>query len=607
MSFMDILKNKKEDDESKLEKTIRQFKEILEDEKTYFLIEPEKESLLRNLYKDLNNYFLRGGYLPKSYSNLIEADRDNNEKKLYRLFKKLGIKQKNKYATKEKNREAFNSYINFTYDSKLTELEPIIKKLKASNTKSLLDAMEDSELSILFSPKNKILVLELISRIAILEDDIKEDTTLQGSKILSEAKDTLESNLEIIMFLYNALDAMATISKVPSYRVSDRSVTQLQKDLEYINTRGIVLDSSLSLPEEKMDLLKNLYKKKLDNPKSFKITQSPSGGGKLVVDENAKQRAKKFKENVDEELIKISAEIKKLTEVENKFEVYKNLRNRISDSIADNSEGKDIERTFKQDAEMERIEEDVTDKINSLTETLEGFLKEKEGLSEEDKYSDEYSDKTLKFFEDREAQDKELENLMKTYIELVEKNIIPYKLKFGSDKGEYSQRTKFKETKPKLTTEQLNPKTKDGEFVHRKPYDSGDYDSFSGDYFSSSQSQSKNISQDIKELEEIGKDWLANYGLSKTKVKLPRRAFGERIDAEKYKRILSEKEPKKPSNTKESSSFIPQRKYTEKDKKGKLVRRKKLPKGLSAKKPKYTTEQARYLYSGKPPSKKDKK
>lgn len=542
MSFMDILKNKKKDDEPKFEKKIRLFKEILEDEKTYFLIEPEKEILLRNFYKELNNYFLRDGYLPKAYKDLIEADRDNNEKKLYRLFKKLGIKQKNKYATKNSNRESFNSYINFKYDSKLTELEPIIKKLSTSNPKSLLDSMEDSELSILFNSKNKLLVLELISRIAILEDDIKEDTTLQGSKVLSEAKDTLESNLEIIMFLYNALDAMATISKVPSYRVSDRSVTQLQKDLDSMSTRGIVLDSSIFLPEEKMDLLRNLYKKKLDNPQSFRRTQSPSGEGKLVADENAEQREKNFKANIKEELIKISAEIKNLTKVENKFEVYVNLRNRIYNSIVENSEGKDVKRIFEQDAEMENIEGDIKEKLESLTKTLGDFMKEKEGLSEEEKYSYFTELGDLKFFEDREVQNKEIENLMKTYIELVEKNILLYKPKFGSDKAEYSQRTKFKETKPK---QKNSPKKK----IHQ--------DKFTFD----------NISQkDIKELEEIGRDWLANYGLSQTKLELPPRPFGERIDAEKYKRTLRERKtkPKKEYDPKESSSFIPREEYTTK-------------------------------------------
>lgn len=547
MSFMDILKNKKKDDESKFEKKIRLFGEILEGSP----LDEDKEKLLRNLYKDLNNYFLRGGVLSKPFEELIEADRDNNEKKLYRLFKKLGIKQKNKYATKNPNREAFNSYINFKYDSQLTELKPIVKRLSTSNPESLLDAMKDSEISILFNSKNKLLVLELISRIAILEDDIKEDTTLQGSKILSEAKDTLESNFEIIVYLYNVLEVMAKISKVSSYKISARSTDGLQKDLDTMSKRGIVLDSSLYLPEEKMDLLRNLYKKRLENPKSFRRTQSPSGGGKLVVDENAEQRAKKFKENVDEELIKISAEIKKLTEVENKFEVYTNLRNRISDSIADNLEGKDVKRLFEQDVEMEKIEEDIKDKIELSKKALEAFLKEKEGLSEEDKYSDKYLDKTLKFFEDKEVQDKEIENLMKKYIELVEKNIISYKPKFGSDKGEYSQRTKFKETKPEQTN---SPKGK----IHQ------DKITFSKD----------NIS-DIKELEEIGRDWLSSYGL-KTEGKT---------------------KPKTEYDPKESSSFIPREKYT--TKKGK---RKKKYKSKS----KITPEEARSLYGGKPPPKKKK-
>ena len=291
MSFMDILKNKKKDDESKFEKKIRLFGEILEGSP----LDEDKEKLLRNLYKDLNNYFLKGGVLSKPFEELIEADRDNNEKKLYRLFKKLGIKQKNKYATKNPNREAFNSYINFKYDSQLTELKPIVKRLSTSNPESLLDAMKDSEISILFNSKNKLLVLELISRIAILEDDIKEDTTLQGSKILSEAKDTLESNFEIIVYLYNVLEVMAKISKVSSYKISARSTDGLQKDLDTMSKRGIVLDSSLFLPEEKMDLLRNLYKKRLENPKSFRRTQSPSGEGKLVVDENANKEQRNLK------------------------------------------------------------------------------------------------------------------------------------------------------------------------------------------------------------------------------------------------------------------------------------------------------------------------
>lgn len=546
MSFMDILKNKKKDDESEFEKKIRLFKEILKGSP----LDEDKEKLLRNLYKDLNNYFLRGGVLSKPFEELIEADRDNNEKKLYRLFKKLGIKQKNKYATKNPNREAFNSYINFKYDSQLTELKPIVKRLSTSNPESLLDSMKDSELSILFNSKNKLLVLELISRIAILEDDIKEDTTLQGSKILSEAKDTLESNYEIIVYLYNVLEVMGKISKVSSYKISARSLRRLQEDLDSMSTRGIVLDSSIFLPEEKMDLLRNLYKKKLDNPQSFRRTQSPSGEGKLVADENAEQREKDFKANIKEELIKISAEIKNLTKVENKFEVYVNLRNRISNSIVENSERKDVKRIFEQDAEMENIEEDIKEKLESLTTTLGDFVKEKEGLSEEEKYS--YFTKLgdLKFFEDREVQNKEIENLMKTYIELLEKNIIPYKSKFDSDKAEYSQRTKFKETKPKTTTEQLNPKTKDGEYATKDPYDSGDYDSFSGDYFSSSQSQSNNISEDIKELERTGRDWLSSYGL-KTERKT---------------------KPKTEYDPKESSSFIPSDEYMEEVEETKLRR-----------------------------------
>ena len=152
--------------------------------------------------------------------------------------------------------------------------------------------MTDSELSILFSSKNKILVLELISRIAILEDDIKEETRLQGSKILSEAKDTLESNFEIIVYLYNALDVMAIISKFPRLRVSDRSVRRLQEDLDYmlLENYSDVSFSSLSLPEEKMNLLRNLYRKKLENPQSFRRTQTSSGEGKLVSDENAEPK-----------------------------------------------------------------------------------------------------------------------------------------------------------------------------------------------------------------------------------------------------------------------------------------------------------------------------
>ena len=537
MSFMDILKNKKKNDESKYEKQIRLFKEILNEDS----LDEEKEKLLRNLYGDLNNYFLRGGLLSTQFKELIEKDRDKNEKKLYRLFKKLGIKQKNKYATKNPNREAFNDYINFKYDSRLTELEPIIKKLNASNTKSLLDSMEDSELSILFSSKNKILVLELISRIAILEDDIREETGLQGGKILSEAKDTLESNFEIIVYLYNALDVMATIRKVPSLRVSERSIRRLQEDLDYMSTRGIVLDSSLFLPKEKMDLLRNLYKKKLENPQSFRRTQSPSGEGKLVADENAEQREKDFKANINEELIKISAEIKNLTKVENKFQVYVNLRNRISDSIAGNLEGKDVKRIFEQDVEMENIEEDITEKLESLTTTLRDFVKEEEeeGLSEEEK-----EEKIEEFFEDREVQNKEIENLMKTYIELVEKNILPYKSKFGSDKAEYSQRTKFKETKPK----QKNSPKKE---IHQ--------DKFTFD----------NISQeDIKELERTGREWLSDYGLSQTKLKLPPRPFGERINVEEYKKVLNERKPKTKYDPKELSSFVPmgKKKYKSKSK-----------------------------------------
>lgn len=547
MSFMDILKNKKKNDESEYEKQIRLFKEILNEDS----LDEEKEKLLRNLYGDLNNYFLRGSLLSTPFKELIEKDRDKNEKKLYRLFKKLGIKQKNKYATKNLNREAFNDYINFKYDSRLTELEPIIKKLNASNTKSLLDSMEDSELSILFSSKNKILVLELISRIAILEDDIKEETRLQGGKILSEAKDTLESNFEIIVYLYNALDVMAKIREVPSLRVSERSIRRLQEDLDYMSTRGIVLDSSLLLPEEKMDLLRNLYKKKLENPQSFRRTQSPSGEGKLVADENAEQREKDFKANINEELIKISAEIKNLTKVENKFQVYVNLRNRISNSIADNLEGKDVKRIFEQDVEMENIEENITEKLESLTTTLKDFVKEKrtkekEGLSEEEEI--EGIERTIKFFEDREVQYKEIDNLMKTYIELVEKNILPYKSKFGSDKAEYSQRTKFKETKPKQTN---SPKKE----IHQ--------DKFTFD----------NISQeDIKELERTGREWLSNYGLSQTKLKLPPRPFGERIDAEKYKRTLYERKPKTKYDPKELSSFIPRDDYTEEVEQPKLRR-----------------------------------
>lgn len=582
MSFMDILKNKKKDDESEFEKQIRLFTEILFTKGDS--LDEEKEKLLRNLYEDLNNYFLRGGILSIRFKELIEKDRDNNEKKLYRLFKKLGIKQKNKYATENPNREAFNNYINFKYDSRLTELEPIIKKLKASNTKSLLDSMADSELSILFSSKNKILVLELISRIAILEDDIKEETRLQGSKILSEAKDTLESNFEIIVYLYNALNVMATISKVPRLKVSDRSVRRLQEDLDYmlLENYSDVSFSSLSLPEEKMNLLRNLYRKKLENPQSFRRTQTSSGEGKLVSDENAEQkyndRVKEFKEDYKKQVKKLSAEIKSLEDVENKFKLYVNIRNRISDSIAGNSEKKDVKRVFEQDAEMENIEEDIKEETEKLKELIVNFVEENKGFSDEDEYSFKNQDKILNFIERKERLKEEIENLMKTYMQLIDKNILSYyKLRLGSDKAEYSQRTKIKETK----REQAN-------------YPKG-------------RINQDNISEDINELEKVGRDWLANYGLSRTKLELPSSSFGERIDAEKYKKILSEKEPKKPSNPKESSSFIPQRKYTEKDKKGKLVRRKKLPKGISSKKPKYTTEQARYLYSGKPPSKKDKK
>ena len=59
MSFMDILKNKKKNDETEYEKQIRLFTEILFTKGDS--LDEEKEKLLRNLYEDLNNYFLITG------------------------------------------------------------------------------------------------------------------------------------------------------------------------------------------------------------------------------------------------------------------------------------------------------------------------------------------------------------------------------------------------------------------------------------------------------------------------------------------------------------------------------------------------------------------
>ena len=568
MSFMDILK--KDDNESKFEKKIRLFKEILDEDS----LDEEKEKLLKTLYKDLNNYFLRGGILPNSFKELIEADRDKNEKKLYLLFKQIGIKQNNKYATKNPNREAFNSYINFKYDSRLTELKPIIRRLKTSDSTTLLDVITESELSSLFDSKNKILALELISRIAILEDDIKEDTKLRGGKMLSDVKDTLESNFEIIVYLYNVLEVMARVrSESKRGRISNRTVLLLQKDLDYISTRGVFLDSSLSLPEEKMELLTKLYRKKIENPTSSKRTQSPSGEGRLVPDKSAEQRAKDFKENAEKELEGINFEIKNLTENEKKFSIYVNLRNKISDNIVSDVKEKDVKRIFEQDVEMDEYENKIEDDTKKFKEELVTFMNKKSKLTEEEGLSDTVQDENLKFFEDRETKNEEIENLMQSYFKLVEKNILPYKLRLGSDKGEYSQRTKSKETKR-------------------------------GQELSDKEGKIPRISQDIKELEEVGRDWLANYGLSQTKLKLPRNPFGERIDAKKYKKILRETPPedKKVSDPKDLPSYVPRDEYMEEDTEDTLGGRKEKYKTNS----KITPERARYLYGGKPPPKKKK-
>ena len=518
MSFMDILKEDKNDKKklTNLEQEIEDFKNILERKEDILSNKPitrvREEALLRNYSKVLNDYFLdRDSRIPSPFMDLIEKDRLNNQIKLYRLFKKIGIKFKNKFATQMLTQKAFTDYINFNYDSRLEEVKPIIEKIMGGKPN-----LSNNEISLLFSKKNKLLVLELIERIVLLEDDVGgENTVMEGknSRGLQEGIDEIEDNVKIISYLNAALELVDS-------SVSENALLRLNKDLDKINqlsnTEEIKLVELDGRTKEFLaDMYENLTKDRVMGRK----------GRIETVKEKQRQEERREKYIKDTEKYR-SNDLKQFDDLENTFNLYESKREKVFTSVIGHIKDKKTKETFeKVDVELSGLENDI-EKLN------------REVVKKIDKYK-QLIDKDVDFKEKESAMKEvskkldELDNITKKYIDLFNETMYQFRTRTGGDKVEYSQRTKFKETKPKVTTRDVNPKTKDGEYATKEPFDSGDYESFSGQY-----NLPQKVVEDIEEVMEEGKKILGKFILRQKK--------------------SPELKPK------ELSSFIPREKYTTK-------------------------------------------
>jgi len=543
MSFMDILKKDKDDKKkpTEMEQEIEDFTNILERPKGAFVkpsTRKREEALLRNYSKVLNDYFLdRDSRIPSPFMDLIEKNRLNNQIKLYKLFKKIGIRFKNKFATQMLTEKAFTDYINFDYDSRLEEVNPIIEKIMGGKPN-----LSNDEISLLFSKKNKLLVLELIERIVLLEDDVGEGNTVmegKNSRVLQEVIDKIEDNIKTISYLNAALEIVDS-------SVSETILRELNQDLDKINKLSNTEEIKLEeLDGSTKELLADIYEKL---PKDRVMGRE---GRIETVKEKQRQEEKREKYIKDTEKYRID-DLKEIDELERTFNLYETKREEVFTNVIDYV--KDKEAFEKASKKLDDFENDI-EKLN------------RELVKKRDKYK-ELINKNVDFEEKESAMKEvfekrdELGNVTKKYIDLFNETMYQFRTRTGGDKAEYSQRTKFKETKPKSTTEQLNPKTKDGEYATKEPFDSGDYESFSGEY-----NLPRRLLRDIQEVIEEGKRIL-----SKLKVK--------------------------PT---ELSSFIPRKDYTIMSGKDKGKRKKKYQS-----KSKVTPEEARYLYGGKTSSKKKK-
>ena len=547
MSFMDILKEDKDDKKkpTKMEQEIEDFKNILERKEDILSnktsTREREEALLRNYSKALNDYFLdRDSRIPSPFMDLIEENRVNNQIKLYKLFKKIGIRFKNKFATQMLTQKAFTEYINFDYDSRLEEVKPIIEKIMGGKPN-----LSNDEIALLFSKKNKLLVLELIERIVLLEDDVGgENTVMEGknNRVLQEVIDKIENNVKIISYLNAALELVDS-------SVSENALLRLNKDLDKINQLSNTEEIKLEeLDGSTKELLADIYE---NLPKDRVMGRK---GRIETVKERQRQEERMEQYGKDTEKYRID-DLKQIDELERTFNLYEDKREKVFTNIIDNVKDEEVSKHF----------EKVSRKLDGFENDIEKLNREL--VKKRDKYK-ELIDKDVDFEEKESAMKEvfekrdELGNVTKKYIDLFNKTMYQFRTRTGGDKAEYSQRTKFKETKPKVTTKDINPKTKDGKFATTDPYDSGDYESFSGEY-----NLPRRVLKDIQEVMEEGKRILSKLKIKPT----------------------------------ELDSFIPKKEYTIMSGKDKGKRKKKYQS-----KSKITPEEARYLYGGITSSKKKK-
>lgn len=512
MSFMNILKKDKDDKKklSKIKQEIEDFKYILE--KDTLSNKPisriRQETLLRNYSKVLNDYFLgRDSNIPYPFRDLIEKDKLKNQLKLYKLFKKIDIKFKNKFATQILTQKAFTDYINFNYDSRLEKIKPIIEKIMGEKR------LSGEETALLFSKKNKLLVLELIERIVLLEDDVGEGNTVmegKNSRVLQEVIDEIEDNIKTISYLNAALEIVDS-------SVSETILRELNQDLDKINKLSNTEEIKLEkIDGRKKEFLIDMY----ENLPKYRSMDREGKTQSVIGMQRQEERMEQYRKDTEKYRID---DLKHIDELERTFNLYETKREEVFTNVIDYV--KDKEAFEKVSKKLDGFENDI-EKLN------------RELVKKKDKYK-QLIDKDVGFEEKESAMKEvfekrdELGNVTKKYIDLFNKTMYQFRTRTGGDKAEYSQRTKFKETKPKSTTEQLNSKTKDGEYATKEPFDSGDYESFSGQY-----NLPQKVVEDIEEVMEEGKKILGKFILRQKK--------------------YPELKPK------ELSSFIPREEYTTK-------------------------------------------
>jgi len=483
MSFMDILKENKDDKKklTEMEQEIEDFKNILERKEDILSnktsTREREEALLRNYSKVLNDYFLdRDSRIPSPFMDLIEKNRLNNQIKLYKLFKKIGIRFKNKFATQMLTQRAFTDYINFDYDSRLEEVKPIIEKIMGGKPN-----LSNDEINILFSKKNKLLVLELIERIVLLEDDVgRENTVIEGknSRVLQEGIDYIEDNVKIISYLNAALELVDS-------SVSENALLRLNKDLDKINQLSNTEEIKLEeLDGSTKELLANIYE---NLPKDRVVGRK---GRVETVKEKQRQEERMEQYGKDTEKYRID-DLKQIDELERAFNLYEEKREEVFTNVIDYVKDKEV---------FEKVSKKLDDFENDIEKLNRELVKKR------DKYK-QLIDKDVDFKEKESAMKEvfekrdELGNVTKKYIDLFNKTMYQFRTRTGGDKAEYSQRTKFKETKPKY---------------------SGDYESFSGEY-----NLPKRVVKDIKEVMEEGKKIFSKLKIKPTELSsfIPREEY----------------------------------------------------------------------------------